>query len=345
MLLLVVDSLRADAVLSDRELKKSFARLAERGIVFEQCVSTATATTPSFASLLTGCYPPKHGLRTLRGCKLNMVLPTLPGLFRQAGYETHAEVTGPVVEKTGLLRDFDTAHYRGPRFSDLFTGRRDEILRRMEAFRQPWFMLLHTWEVHSPYRSGPSDKGWDRGGYEAAVSATEEWLEPVFASVDLNSIVVITGDHGEVVPDKSWKRHLARVATRARKTIRAHEWLPVLDRALAAREAGHGFAIYEPLVRVPLIITGPEISAGKVATQVRHVDLFPTLADYCHMAVQGVDGRSLRPLMEGHSLPEDPAYIEAGGVGRPSRSSRACGHPAGSSYLLPAARHSTSWTG
>jgi arylsulfatase A-like enzyme len=53
----------------------------------------------------------------------------------------------------------------------------------------------------------------------------------------------------------------------------------------------------------------------KVSEQVRHVDLFPTLADLCGVPIpEGIDGRSLRPLMEGGSLAPEPAYMEAVGV-------------------------------
>jgi hypothetical protein len=48
---------------------------------------------------------------------------------------------------------------------------------------------------------------------------------------------------------------------------------------------------------------------------VRHVDLFPTLADVCGVPIpEGIDGRSLRPLIEGGSLTPEPAYMEAVGV-------------------------------
>jgi arylsulfatase A-like enzyme len=93
------------------------------------------------------------------------------------------------------------------------------------------------------------------------------------------------------------------------------KWFPYLDKRFAALAVGHGFALHEHLVRVPLVIAGPGVGTASVADQVRHVDLFPTLADLCGLdAPSGIDGRSLRPLIEGGTLPEEPAYMEAVGV-------------------------------
>jgi arylsulfatase A-like enzyme len=64
-----------------------------------------------------------------------------------------------------------------------------------------------------------------------------------------------------------------------------------------------------------LIVSGPDVAPVKVEAQVRHIDLFPTLADLLGVrAPEGIDGRSLRPLIGGASLPAEPAYMEAVGV-------------------------------
>lgn len=61
----------------------------------------------------------------------------------------------------------------------------------------------------------------------------------------------------------------------------------------------HGDSLYNELVRVPLIIAGPGVVAGRRETSpVSHVDLVPTLADL--LGVQGFDdlqGTSLRGLL------------------------------------------------
>ncbi|MGI8407304.1 MAG: sulfatase-like hydrolase/transferase, partial [Actinomycetota bacterium] len=56
VLLLAIDSLRADAVNGDHIETPNMDRYASAGAAFGQCVSTTTSTTPSFSSILTGCY-------------------------------------------------------------------------------------------------------------------------------------------------------------------------------------------------------------------------------------------------------------------------------------------------
>ena len=312
---LAIDSLRADAVFGDRISTPNFDAHASRGAAFKQCVATTTTTTPSFSSMLTGCYPPKHGVRGLQGYQLSRNVTTWSEAFAAAGYNTHAEVTGPLLPETGILRGFQEARHR-PAYRVPFFGWRDEIVERMRAYQDPWFMMLHIWEVHRPYRSPPDfTKRKDKAGYEAAVHATDEWLAPVFEAAGDNTIVVITGDHGEDYPDTHLQFQLVRAARRLRRGFKLSGWFPFLDNKLAGLEIGHGFALYEHLVRVPLIISGPGVAPGLIEEQVRHIDLFPTIADLCGVDIPlNIDGRSLRFAMDGRSLAEEPAYMEAVGV-------------------------------
>ncbi|HZK50645.1 MAG TPA: sulfatase, partial [Actinomycetota bacterium] len=313
--MLFVDSLRSDAIFGDHVPTPTFDSYAARGAAFREAVCTATTTTPSFSSILTGCYPPKHGVRGLQGYRLSPDVTTIAEAFGSAGYRTYSEVTGPLLPETGVLRGFDEVHhregYRAP-----FFGWRDDVLRRMSAYPEPWLMLLHIWEVHRPFRPPPDyTKQWDRAGYEAVVAASDERLEPVLDSLPDNTIVALSGDHGEEYPDGQVEVLLNRVSRKARKVLKPKSWFPYLDRKLSAQAVGHGFALHEHLVRVPLILAGPGISPSTVSDQVRHVDLVPTLADLAGIPIpESVDGRSVRPLMEGGVLPEEPAYMEAVGV-------------------------------
>ncbi|HYN35467.1 MAG TPA: sulfatase [Actinomycetota bacterium] len=312
---LAIDSLRADAISGNSVPTPNIDAYAARGAAFRQAICTTTTTTPSFSSMLTGRYPPHHGVRGLQGYRLAPSATTMAEVFGKAGYSTHAEVTGPLLPETGILRGFEEAKHR-PGYKSPFFGWRDEVIERMGSYVDPWFMLLHIWEVHRPYRSPPDfEKRKDKAGYEASVAATDDYLKPVFEAAGDNTIVVITGDHGEGYPESQLGFYAVKGARKARRVLKLGKWLPGLDNKLAEREIGHGFALYEHLVRVPLIIAGPGVTSHVIDDQVRHIDLFPTLADLCGVeAPPGMDGRSLRPLMEGRSLPGEPAYLEAVGV-------------------------------
>jgi tetratricopeptide (TPR) repeat protein len=79
-------------------------------------------------------------------------------------------------------------------------------------------------------------------------------------------------------------------------------------------EKEHGIFLYDSTLRVPLIMAGPMIRpGGRVQQQVRHVDILPTIADWVHAPVPpGLDGTSLRPLVEGLTdAATPPSYAES----------------------------------
>jgi arylsulfatase A-like enzyme len=318
VLLLGIDSLRADAVFGDRIRTPNFDRYASAGAAFRQCIATATITTPSFASILTGCYPPKHGVRSLRGYRLSEHVTTMAEAFAASGYHAYAEVTGPLLPQTGVLRGFQHAQHRPGSHrhkSDVrFFDWREQVIERIKDYTEPWFLLLHTFEVHRPFRPPPTFKvAWDRAGYESVVAASDEWLKPIFDALGDNSIIVITGDHGENYPETKWETRFTRAAWWGQKNLHTAWWQRHLDERLAAVATGHGYALDETLVRVPLIISGPGVNPIEVEDQVSHVDVFPTIAELCGLRTpRNVDGRSLVPFMRGAPLREVPAYMEAG---------------------------------
>lgn len=67
-------------------------RLAAAGIRFSQGYATAATCTPSRFSLLTGAYPWRNPRATILAGDAPIIIepgtPTLPGMFRQAGYTT-----------------------------------------------------------------------------------------------------------------------------------------------------------------------------------------------------------------------------------------------------------------
>jgi hypothetical protein len=92
-------------------------RIAAEGVLFENASAHAPWTLPFVASILTALHPAQHraGGAWPQFTSLDPSVETLPGLFRQAGYETAAVINvvflGP---EFGLTRGTSTWTSRPP---------------------------------------------------------------------------------------------------------------------------------------------------------------------------------------------------------------------------------------
>jgi arylsulfatase A-like enzyme len=76
--------------------------------------------------------------------------------------------------------------------------------------------------------------------------------------------------------------------------------------------------LYEPSIRVPLLVRGPGIPRGRTSSaMVANIDLAPTILAVAHATPGRVqDGVSLLPIAQGRAgLPERDLLIERGGSG------------------------------
>lgn len=298
VLIVVVDCLGATYV--EKVWRKGYlpnlSYLREIGVWCSDVVTVCTHTSPSFASLLTGYYPPSHGLKALRGFKLNPELSTMPELFGRAGYETQAWVTGPLLPLLGLNRGWDVYEYR-QRTDYLWSEVGQGYLKWLQQHQRQrsWLALLHLWELHDPRQV--SDRfdhpKFGASAYERALHTVDELLGELLASVDLETTyLVVLGDHGENVNWRDYYSPLHKVR---------HVW-NVLRRGhcLSAVRNGHGFHLYEDMIRIPLLIAGPELTSGKVIQrQGSMVDILPTCI---HLA--GLDVET-QPTLDGVNLLDD----------------------------------------
>jgi arylsulfatase A-like enzyme len=336
VLFLLIDGLRADRVYDDGRTAITLAidALRTRGTSFQQMVSTTSTTTPSVASLLTGLYPAAHGIRTLSGHKLANRM-TLPEVFREAGYYTHAEVTGPLTTELGLDRGFDSYVYRSEdNYLDTKWGK--NLYRQLSdgKFEEPWFLFLHLWELHVLWkkrwpvmrrvsRQFNSPK-FGSSSYERALSQLDDQLGKLLTAIDLqNTLVLLTSDHGEAIYHSieeeklAWKRQGAKQIFPWSRHARTG-----LESQYRLLGIGHGFHIREELIRVPLLFTGHPFPQKLVVPNLaRQIDIFPTLVDALALLPLNriqIHGRSLMPLVRGDPWEDLPAYIEAIGRELPS---------------------------
>ena len=150
ILFLLVDCLRSDALFASdrRAITPTLDLLREAGTAFTQMVASASSTTPCVASLLTSTYSFTHGVRSIFGLKLNPAVQSLIECFRDEGYFTFAEVTGPLFPETGLDKGFDDYRFReGTEYLSTSWGT-DFRSRISKKTARPWFCFLHLWELH-----------------------------------------------------------------------------------------------------------------------------------------------------------------------------------------------------
>jgi arylsulfatase A-like enzyme len=350
VLVLLVDTLRADrlgAYGAEPSPSPTLDRLAGGGLVFEQVASQAPWTLPSVASIFTGLHPRSHGVAGLSGSLaagaapepatdphyLSDELDTIATRAQQAGVTTVGVSANPLVSRgTNLARGFETFTEFGVEGDDVW--QRAAVVNRVfldwlrRNGRYRFFGYLHYMDTHGPYdppaayrpalpagvrrriargdvhgfaldgRRGreplsATELSYLRALYDAQIRYWDAQLAGLMDglhAVDPRAptVVIVTSDHGEEFME--------------------HGGL------------NHGRHLYDEVIKVPLIVTGPAIRRGRVPQQVDGIDLFPTV-----MGLLGIDGP--------RSLPGE--NVLAGPVGRPALSeTRRRDHQGGTRELL-----------
>jgi arylsulfatase A-like enzyme/Tfp pilus assembly protein PilF len=304
VILVTFDTTRADRLGAygyQQGLTEAFDDFAQRGVLFERAYAPAPITLPSHATMLTGLYPPEHGLRVNGAGKLSRDIPFLPEILKQHGYDTGAFIAAEVLDaKYGLDRGFDAYNFNRPvkkspkRLTELRRDGEDVVNSAIAWLKgrtnRPFFCWIHLFDAHAPYdpRAEAYQQRFEENPYDAGVA----WEVRQFARVtdylkDHNlqsqTLVVVAGDHGEGLDD-----HL---------------------------EDEHGMLVYNTTLHVPLVFAGPERYC-RPGTRVSHavslVDLTPTLLDLLQIpAPKHVRGRSLQAALKGRPVEDRDCYAEA----------------------------------
>ncbi len=278
---------------------------ARRATVFEHAVAHYPTTGASHMSLFTSRVVATHGVRGYLDV-LPASIDTVPQAFRRAGYVTAAFTEdGLVSRRLGFARGFHHFHedpspveanQRGAARATFGAAAR-WIGRQSDG---PFFLFVHTYEVHGPYRPSPGHAAAVRPPdlpapvpdparlYDAEIHGVDEIVARFLrvlrlAGVADDTIVVITADHGEAFGEHGHR--------------------------------GHGRCLHEEVMHVPLLVAGPGVTAGqRVPTRVGLVDVAPTLLDLAGVSpMASAEGRSLAPALRGQALAPRPVVAEVRG--------------------------------
>ena len=292
ILLITLDTTRADhlgAYGYARAKTPNLDRLAASGVLFERAIAAAPLTLPAHASLLTGRYPFRHGVRNNGSFTLAETTPTLATALHAAGYRTAAFVSAFVLDRRyGLARGFDVYDDRleVERGADATVKAAGDWLVAGAGDPRPFFVWVHFYDPHDPYEPPPPFKAAfaDRP-YDGEIAFADQQIGELLGRLhaiggDGSLLTAIAGDHGESLGEHG--------------------------------EATHGLFVYESAIRIPMTMSGANLPRGqRVGALVRGVDLAPTLLDAAGVAaLSEVDGRSLVPLVRGSGAGPQDAYSE-----------------------------------
>lgn len=277
LLFVVVDTLRADHLGVygyGRPTSPALQDLAAEGLLFEQAISQSSWTMPATASLLTGLYPPEHGVTD--GQPLAYELETLAERLQRLGFSTLGVSANPLVGKAG---GFEQGHER---FVHVPWARAETVNELVvplldEHARSRWFMYVHYIDPHDPY-SAPEPYGsmfYDRVNGSSRFARQEDFRELVDA---------VNFDQGEVEWEESdveylnaaydgeiryWDAAFAELLDALRPLGLLKNTFVILtsDHGEEFLEHGrlkHGIHLYEESIRVPLLVWGPGLEARRI---------------------------------------------------------------------------------
>ena len=331
LLLIVVDTLRADRIGfmgGERPTSPRIAALAEAGAWFSKAHANSPWTVPSTATLVTSRYPSEHGAE-------------IPGDVRNLGETPPQQMGGGAISIAQILQErgfrcglFSANPFLFGRFKD---GHDVTVVERQPATpitdlaisyvrstgEAPFFIHLQYMDLHQPLEppqpyfdlfptpdTGPRDerhREWaysngenlDTRGfrdfranrlalYDGALRYVDHEIGRLLDALQEmgrldETLVVVTSDHGE----EFWDH--ASLGARLGGDPRGFFGI------------GHGHSMFQELLRIPLVFTGPGVKQGlQIHCLTSLLDVAPTVLDLLGVPVpEAMRGETLAPLIDG----------------------------------------------
>jgi arylsulfatase A-like enzyme len=303
VILIILDALRADHLSCygyHRDTSPYIDSLSESGTLWMNTQSQAPWTLPSHASIWTGLSVKSHGTNFVQTVgfegvelQLDTLLPSLPAVLQNADFQTAGFVNIVLIsEKFGFNHGFDwyDCNDDGNRTAAATV---DAFNKWLDSRDDPerFFCVIHLYDIHAPYNPAPpfdtafSAEGtngiiaWDGNitndralhlidMYDSEILYTDNELGRLFSGLRQRGIadstlIIVTSDHG--------------------------------DEFLDHGGIGHGCTLYQEVMHVPLIFSGPGIEQGIISrVPAALYDIMPTVISYLDIEVpEGVEGVDL----------------------------------------------------
>jgi arylsulfatase A-like enzyme/Flp pilus assembly protein TadD len=292
VVLISIDTCRADHLSCcgfNRPTTPHIDEIAAKGTLFENAISPAPVTLPAHISMLTGITPLSHGVHD----NMNEVLPdeqlTLAEIFKK-----HEFLTGGIVStlaldaQLGVSQGFDFYQddFGKPGDRTLSWERPGDETTQLavnwlqEHKDKKFFLFLHYNDPHHEYKPPePYASNFFDDPYSGEIAWVDHCIGLLTAKLKElaiydSTLLIITSDHGEMLGEHGEKEH--------------------------------GYFIYEPAVKVPLLVKLPGKNS-KQPTRVKEcvglIDVVPTICELLNFEIPpAVQGISLAPLLHKKEL-------------------------------------------
>lgn len=331
IVLLSFDSLRSDYVADLKAAEAPhFCLMRDQGVFFPNTIVQAPFTVPSYASMLTGLYPAKTGVRDMHH-QLSPDLTTIFHIVKEQGF--HALSLGSTrVVKNWVYQKIDRNLPISPkRFARAVAGMRGSRL----------FAFAHYWDTHTPYETKipvtrpldvllnvlrPLDRFKDTNNRALRKILWYPWLLRVkrIRSLMKEGTQGITSAIKKGYKDSivTADRFVGGILSAVKKIGKADDTLFILTgdhgdsfdehnevRTAIGTRYEHGQFLYDNILRVPLIFYCPRGIARKVySEQAQLIDVVPTALEALNVSYNGLDGSSLWRAVTGTTPPPDRRF-------------------------------------
>jgi len=345
IIVLTIDALRADHVGAygyRRNTTPNIDEFSKKGVIFKYAFVQWPRTSQSMASMLSGKYPSETGVRGLK-TRVPADNLMLAEMLKGAGYRTGGFVTNPnLASFFGFDQGFDEYHEewkkknKDQKWTDIqnwysassVTPDVVDWVRKNKDTK--FFLWVHYIDPHAPFTPPKPYRSrfvWDRyyqgdklvptnrlelynrlnkskmtevdymvSQYDGEIAYADDNVGVLLRELNEQgllekSIIIITADHGESMDEHG-------------------EYFK------------HGYKLYNPTLRIPLIIFNPRVKGGVFEEPVSALDIVPTVLDSIGAGNSGIgfEGQSLLQLRsEGGHTPQvfsevDGAYSVVDGV-------------------------------
>lgn len=317
-----------------RNTTPNIDKFAKGSFLFKNAVSPSSWTLPVFMSWFTSLYPSQHKIVNKYSTftkekqilsnlsELSPSVITLAQVLKNDGYAT-AGFTGDagVGAEFGYSLGFDT-YYDKTTFGGFALVLPLALDWLKKHKKEKFFLFIQAYDVHGRHQLSKDFKNkFADPNYRGKYKGTpEEYWELRNRSLDQGYLTMSDED---VEFWRAWyDTKIYQADRKLGQFLEELGKLGVLDKTIIVissasgnefyehKRFGHGYSLYDELIDVPLIIRVPGKKGRVIESQIRTIDIMPTVLDILNInydkAIKNqMQGVSLVPLMKGKNLQLD----------------------------------------